>query len=279
MSKNSTSKAVATSKKVSKDSKTSAKASETKKVKITGATPLEQATKPSKAGKIWAIIGAVVVAFLVLAGIAAGISQNSSPADQVWVSEMTLGNPDAQNYFVIYSDMVCPYCVAFENALVENEENLNKYLENNDILLEVRLTDLLYKTHGEDAKHSYYGAVAGYCAKNEGRFWDYYNLAISRVWNTYFKTNGKTGGTQMNALGKDFWIDLGKEIGLGDSFATCVENDEPLEEIEENTIKAAKITQGGVPYFKFNKQIITGFDMNGDWNNVLFFFEQGLKNK
>jgi transcriptional/translational regulatory protein YebC/TACO1 len=54
-----------------------------------------------------------------------------SNSDMVWDSAMTLGNPDAKNYFIVYSDLVCPYCVAFENAIVEHEEEFQKYLEEN----------------------------------------------------------------------------------------------------------------------------------------------------
>ena len=255
----------------------------------TGQTKVEHTSKSSedhpetssnsKTGKIFGIIGVIAVIVLILGSIIASVSSKPSNYDQVWDEAMTVGNPDAENYFVIYSDMVCPYCIAFENAIVESEDAFQKYIENNDILVEVRMTDLLYETHGEATKHSRYGAIASYCAKNEGKFWDYYNLAIPTIWNDYFKNNGKMGGEKMASLGKEYWIDLGKQVGLGETFANCVNNEETLDELTENTAKAAKITQGGVPYFKFNKKVINGFDMGGDWNDVLVFFQQGLDNK
>ena len=80
------------------------------------------------------IIGIIAVVVVIIAAIVASMmpkQQNNS--ELVWNPEMTIGNPDAKNYFIIYSDLVCPYCVAFENAIVENEDKFQKYIEENDI--------------------------------------------------------------------------------------------------------------------------------------------------
>ncbi|MBR5939063.1 hypothetical protein IKZ77_00730, partial [Candidatus Saccharibacteria bacterium] len=92
----------------------------------------------------------------------------------------------------IYSDIMCPYCVAFENAIFEHEDEFEKYIEENNILIEVRLSDFLYQFGEAHAINSRYSAIGTYCAKNEGRFWDYYKHAITSVWNNYFKVLGKS---------------------------------------------------------------------------------------
>ena len=226
-----------------------------------------------KTARIAGIIAVVIVLF---AAIIASMNNKPSNSEKVWDEAMTIGNPEAKNYFVIYSDIVCPYCIAFENAIVEHEEEFQQYLKDNDILLEIRLSDFLYEYGETNPINSKYSAVASYCARNEGKFWDYYNLAISTVWNNYFKKSGKSGLSQISKLDKKFWISLGKEVNLSEDFTTCVENDEPLKEIQERAAKTAKLVSG-LPAFKLNSYSPPGFTMDGTWEDVKAYFDEGLR--
>lgn len=226
--------------------------------------------------RVFRIIGIVAVVVVIVAAIVASMTTKPSNAEKVWDKAMTVGNLEAKNYFIVYSDLVCPYCIAFENAIVENEEQFLKYIEENDILLEVRLSDFLYEYGESRPVNSRYSAVAAYCAKNEDKFWDYYNQAISRVWNDYFKDAGKSAVSKMASLGKDYWIEIGKNVGLGEEFENCVKNDEPLAEIQENAAKSAKLTNG-MPYFKFNSYTSSGFDLSWGWEYVQMYFQAGLE--
>ncbi|MBR3248971.1 thioredoxin domain-containing protein [Candidatus Saccharibacteria bacterium] len=228
--------------------------------------------------KFFRIFGIIAVVIVIIAAIIASMNNEPSNAEKVWDKQTTVGNLEAKNYFIIYSDLVCPYCVAFENAIVEHEEDFQKYLAENDILLEVRLSDFLYEFGEANPISSRHSAVATYCAKNQGKFWDYYNNAISNVWNDYYKTSGKAGVSKMSASGKEYWINLGKQVGLGDNFKTCVENDEPLEEIKANAAKTAKLIRG-MPYFKFNDFTSSGFDLSWGYDYVLQYFQAGLDSK
>ena len=194
--------------------------------------------------KVIRVVGLILIVVAIFAVIISSMFNKPSNAEKVWDMEMTIGNKEAKNYFIIYSDLVCPYCIAFENAIVENEEAFKKYIEQNDILFEVRLSDFLYEYGETNPINSKYSALATYCAKNEGRFWDYYNLAVTKVWNDYFKSSGKSAVSRMSNLGKKYWVDIGKEIGLSDNFETCVQNEDPLEEIEKNAEKSSKLEIG-----------------------------------
>ena len=227
-----------------------------------------------KAARIAGIIAVVVVLF---AAIIASMNNKPSNSEKVWDEAMTIGNPEAKNYFVIYSDIVCPYCIAFENAIVEHEEEFQQYLKDNDVLLEIRLSDFLYEYGEANPINSKYSAVASYCARNQGKFWDYYNLAISTVWNDYFKQSGKSALSKLSKLDKKYWIDLGKKVDLGEEFATCVENDEPLTEIQERAAKTAKLVSG-LPAFKLNSYSPPGFSLDGTWEDVKAYFDEGLRN-
>ena len=180
--------------------------------------------------KIGRIIGVVAVIGL-LAGAIIASMQKPAAGGSVWDKDTILGSQEAKNHFIIYSDILCPYCVAFENAMIEHEEELQEYIKKHDILIEVRLSDFLYEYGESRPINSRYSAVATFCAKKEGKFWDYYNNAITTVWNSYFKTSGKAAFMEMQSLDKDYWISLGKEVGLGESFETCVRNDNTLDEV------------------------------------------------
>lgn len=224
------------------------------------------------------IFGVVAVVAVLVMTIVASMNQKTSNAEKVWDKEMTVGNMEAENYFIIYSDLACPYCVAFENAIIEHEEQFKKYIENNDILVEIRLSDFLYEYGQSQSIESLHGAEGVYCAKREGRFWDYYNLAITKVWNEYFKTLGKAAFSEFNKLGKDYWIEMGKEVGLSPDFERCVQNDETMAEIEKVAEKSSKLING-MPYFKFNKYTSSGFDLSWGWEYVLMYFDAGLEKK
>ena len=134
----------------------------------------------------------------------------------------------------------------------------------------------MYQYGQSQSIQSRYSAEAIYCAKNEGKFWDYYYKAIVKVWNDWFKTLGKAAFTDFNKLEKSYWVNIGKEVGLGETFETCVENEEPLPDIIKNSQRMTKLVDG-MPHFKFNNYTPSGFDLSWGWEYVLMFFDAGLK--
>lgn len=222
------------------------------------------------------VLGVILVVGLLFAAIIASMNTKPSNAEIVWDKDMTVGNLEAKNYFIIYSDIACPYCIAFENAIVEHEEEFKEYIEKNDVLVEIRLSDFLYEYGESQSIESRYGAEAIFCAKKEGKFWDYYNLAITKVWNEYFKDSGKNAFSKFNKLKKDYWIEMGEGIGLGDDFKKCVEEDEALDEVVASAKKTVKLVTG-MPHFKFNNYTSGGFDLSWGWDYVLMYFDAGLE--
>ena len=227
-------------------------------------------------GKVFRIIGVVAVLGILVAAIVTSMTHKTPNSEIVWDKDMTVGNMDAKNYYIIYSDIACPYCLAFENAIIEHEDEFKEYIEKNDILVEVRLSDFMYEYGQSQSIQSRYSAEAIYCAKNEGKFWDYYNNLIVKVWNGWFKDSGKAAYNEFNKIEKEYYIKAGKEVGLGETFEACVDNEEPLADIVKNAQKMAKLVDG-MPHFKFNNYTPSGFDLNWGWEYVKLFFDAGLK--
>ena len=228
--------------------------------------------------KIARIIGIIAIIAIIAAAMVVSFNHKPSISDKIWDKDTVVGNMDAKNYFIIYSDIVCPYCVAFENAIIEHEDEFQKYIKENDVLVEVRLSDFLYEYGQTNPIASRYSAEAVYCAKKEGKFWDYYNVVIPEVWNNYFSISGKNAFVELNAKDKDYWISIGKKIGLSDSFENCVKNGESVDEIMDIALKTVKNIDG-MPYFKFNSYVASGFDLSWGWEYVKMYFDNGLKSK
>lgn len=222
------------------------------------------------------IFGIVAVVAALIATIAISMSRKTPAAELVWDKDMTLGNLDAKNYYIIYSDLACPYCIYFENPIVENMDDFKEYLAEKDILVEVRLSDFMheYGAHPTDASRT--GAIASYCAKDEGRFWDYYDAAISMLYYNYFRS--ANGLDDLDEEGEKIWLDLGKSIGLSDDFENCFKEKRPLSTIIERAEKTTRLIDG-MPYFKFNSYTFSGFNPNGTYDDVMAYMEAGLKSK
>ncbi len=228
--------------------------------------------------KIARIIGLIAIFVVIVAAMVVSFNHKTPNSEKVWDKDTTVGNIDAKNYFIIYSDIVCPYCVAFENAMITHKSDFLDYIEKNDVLVEIRVSDFLYEYGQSNPKASRYSAEAVTCAKKEGKFWDYYDHIITTVWDDFFIGKGKGALSALDAEGRDYWIELGKEVGLSDSFEDCVKNEDTLDEVKETAAKTVKMIDG-MPYFKFNNYIASGFDMNWGWDYVEMYFNNGLKSK
>ena len=205
----------------------------------------------------------MIIAIVVALGFAIGKSmEKPSIVKDVWENSMTIGNLEAKNYFVVYSDLGCPYCVAFENAILDNETQFLDYIAKNDVLVEIRLSDYLYHTMGK--KPSHLGAIATFCAK--GKELDYYKLAMRKL--------------NINNSGADevaYWTDLGSNLALGTEFEDCVENERTSSAVLNMTAKTIQNKISGMPYFKFNRYTASGFNLNWGYEAIEAWFDAGLK--
>lgn len=219
------------------------------------------------------ITGVIVALFAI---IIASSSTQSSPAGQVWNEAATVGNLDAKNYYIMYTDLMCPYCDVFSRVVMNNWDEFTAYLEENDILFEVRLTD--YLAEAGSSTYSRAAAEAAYCAMHENKFWDFYHGAISALWRDYHSKgigDSKTSPAIKN-LPDDYWLKIGHGAGLGETFDDCIANHGAADELDKNTSRALQVAQG-MPYFKFNRFTTAGFDSSWDWDYVKMYLDSGLK--
>lgn len=239
---------------------------------------MEEYQKKDNRGRIWRTIAVIAVAVLFIAIMIINLTAKPKPGDRVWDEATTIGNLEAKNYYIMYTDLMCPYCDVFSRSIMEHWDEFQQYIADNDILFEVRLTDYLYEGNGYDSSRD--SAEAVYCATRENKFWDYYHAALQSLWDDYHSKGigvSKTA-TPITDMPDNYWRTVGHEINLGESFDECLDEHMTVDEIENNTRRALQTAQG-MPYFQFNRFTTAGFDNNWGWDYVLKYLDAGLENK
>lgn len=223
------------------------------------------------------IIVLVAVFGLIFAALIFSSVKPANVTEKIWNANMVLGDPvTATRHYVIYTDLMCPYCNYYAKTVADNDEKLKAYLEEHHIAYEVRMTDMLYESSGVEL--SLPAGEAAYCAAREGRFFDFYHLALESLFDDYYARgigNSKTA-PKIDDITDDYWLAMGDQLGLGESFANCFKNGETYQELRENTYRAA-VNTTGLPYFAFGKYVTGGFDSTWGWNEVETMLNAGLR--
>lgn len=198
-------------------------------------------------------------------------------SEDIWDQSTVIGNIEtATRHYVQYSDFACPYCDIFSRATIENEEEFYKFIEDNHIAFEIRLTEMIYDSTGSEMSRN--SAIAAYCAKREEKFIDYYHAGVMALYKDYHSKgigDSKTS-PMITGMPEDYWIKIGKNIGLGGDFEKCVENKDTLNEVISNTLKAEK-KASGLPYFEFGKFTTAGLAYPAwNWEHTLEYLQAGL---
>ena len=229
-----------------------------------------------------------IVALVAVIGLLVGLviynTLNPAPPDMgVWNEAMSKGDAKtAKHHFVMYTDIFCPYCDKFSDAVAAHkDEFMTDYIEGKKIYFEIRVTDMNYLAgHSNNSKPAGEGA---YCAAKQEKFWDYYYALLGQIYKDY---HSKGIGIDRNSeripdLEMDYFYKVAKNTDLDyDSFVSCMENHETEEELNKNTQRAGNIVGGGVPYFTFDKFVTSGFagnfDADKDYEQVKLMMEAGL---
>lgn len=238
------------------------------------------------------IIAAVLVGGFVLYLIVAGAVNNDKAQREAWVPAMTLGDrATAEHIFYDYTDIMCPFCNKFALGVDAHMEEFKKeYIEEKKVYYEIRLTDLLADFHPEDeatVSNSHLSARGGYCAAEKDKFWEWYGWILNKLSTTYYQFDIGTapGKEKIPKLDKEFFTQVDDAIeGLDNEFmASCIESDEIIAKVKKYTKKASAVVKGGLPYYAFNSQVLTGFDGNWDvdhdWEQAKLMFNAGIAAK
>ena len=229
-------------------------------------------------GRIIRIITTTLLAGAFIALMVFNVSSTST-ADAPWDQATTMGNFESKNHYIFYTDLMCPYCDAYSRLVSDHKTEFQRdYIEGKDILYEIRLTDFLYEYGEHKTEYSRQSAEATYCAARADKFWEYYEAALAQLWTDYHSKGIGVSKTspQITDITDQYWLSIGEQIGLDQTFQDCYQNHDTVDQIKANTAKAAKVVESGLPYFKFGKFSTGGFDQSWDWSYVKQYLDAGL---
>jgi len=214
------------------------------------------------------IVLAVAAVGFVVALVAFNTANPATPEVKAWNTALAKGNPDTGKHFIMYTDVFCPYCDKFSNALHANAEDFAKeYIDSGKIYYEMRVTHINYLSgHSENSQT---GGESAYCAARQDKFWPYYKAILSKLYDDYHSRGIGISKTaeKIPLLDNSYYYEAGETAQLdSETFRSCLENHETLDELTAATTKAQKILTG-VPYFVFGDYKANGFDGNWDTTN------------
>lgn len=212
----------------------------------------------------WVIFSIIVVGFFSLAILNGG----SEPvgAAEIWNENMSKGDSEAPNRFIQYTDIVCPYCANFHNAVKDSDFNKD-YIDSGKVHMEIRVVPMLREMNVNSDR----SAESSYCAAGQGKFYEYYSEIVGRLTDDYFSKGIGVSHTspKIPLLEDSYYLEAAKAASLDlENMENCLESGEYREEIEGALAKAIeRLPYGaGVPFFVINDVSGSGFD--GDYSAV-----------
>jgi protein-disulfide isomerase len=144
----------------------------------------------------------------------------------------TLGPANAPVTIIEFSDFRCPYCGRFAR---ETFGRIASEYEG-----QVRMVFRDYPILGPESLSA---ALAAECADDQGKFWDFHDGLFNN----------------QQALGRDLYLRLAADYELDvDSFTTCIDTQQHLEEINTDFTAGQNLGVTGTPTFFINGRPISG---------------------
>jgi protein-disulfide isomerase len=159
----------------------------------------------------------------------------------------TLGQADAPESMVVFTDYRCPHCRAFEGQVMPNIEKL---VDGGALSLSVVPIGMLR----EDSRLTAAGAL---CAARQG------SAAFSALHEALFELPG---------VNQEALVELADNRGLeSQQLRGCLENGSTAPEVEQNTLRAREIGIRGTPTVVVHGKAYA----NPDWNTLQGLVSEG----
>ena len=144
------------------------------------------------------------------------------------------GNPNAPVTIIEFSDFQCPFCLRFyDQTLPSIMEN---YVDTGKVKFVYR--DLPLDNLHPNARPAH---IAAECADEQGKFWDYHDILFDKQseWS-------RLPAADLQSTLTLYATDLGLQ---SESFETCLKSDSIAEEVNKDSLDAARYGATGTPAF------------------------------
>lgn len=231
--------------------------------------------KYDKGGVVaWVFLGGAAVFLIALFVFSVN---NKAPSlhlkDAPWRKEMYLGEADAPNKFVRYTDYFCPYCADLQQE-TSSDKFRKEYVDSGKVGYEARIITVL----SEQSVNTDQGAEAAHCAADQDKFWEYSDDIVPRIKEDFFDkgigVKNVANPKQIEKLDIAYFQKSAKTANMDvDKFTTCVKNKTHAKQIEKDTQKAINYGVTGLPYVAINDFSTSGFQ--GGWQGLELLLKQG----
>lgn len=144
-----------------------------------------------------------------------------------------LGELSAPVTITIFSDFSCEYCQQQEETIKKMVGRYGQYVN----ILRKDFPDY------EANSYSFRAAVAGRCAQEQGRYWDYHGRLFS----------------DRAEASDDFFLQIARELDLKlKDFSGCLASETAADKVKSNQREASALEIAGVPFLYVNDQEVLG---------------------
>lgn len=219
----------------------------------------------------WVVLG-VGVLFLVALFVFNSINRPPSPhiATGFWNEKMVIGDKNAQNKMVSYSDYFCSFCESFAEQTA-SEKFKKDYIDSGKVSYEVRSVTVL----SEIAPNTEQGVQSAHCAADQDGFQAFSEHIVPRIKKDFFdKGIGLKGTPPIEKLAIDYFQESARAAKLDvDKFTTCMKDQKHQDQIKKDTDRAIALGVTGLPYIAINDYSTSGFQ--GGWRGMETILKAG----
>lgn len=232
----------------------------------TGSNGPDWLSRPFLLGLAALIIVLGVVAVFVVSGGGGGdkdfvdkLKQAHTDFPKDLANGAKVGKDDAPIKLVAYEDFQCPFCLQYTST--QEPQLIEQFVKTGEVQIEFRNLTIL-------GTESALAAMAGQCAADQNRFWDYHNkLFLVQAEAGQFKNEKKDAGRFTNARLKDYAAGLGLDTG---KFNECLDASKHLDVVQNQNREARQLGITATPGFAVNGSPLGNgapADMDG-WKKV-----------
>lgn len=151
-----------------------------------------------------------------------------------------LGNKDAPVILVEFADFQCPYCALFNNKT--ERKIVDQYVKTGKVKLVFKTLHFLDRN--SQKQESYRAALAGECAKEQGRFWEMHDAIFDAEFKEiYDKKNSENNGN----LNNTFFDNIAKTSGMDvNKFNSCMKSEKYKSQLDSYENDARLVSPAGI---------------------------------
>jgi protein-disulfide isomerase len=194
-------------------------------------------------------VGVLIIIGIILAPNfqSAGSIVMPTPVARPQPQGMSMGNPDAPVKVVEYADFQCPACLQATESILPGI--ISNYIATGQVYFTIK--PFAFLDDNGPGRESKAAAEAAYCANDQGKFWDYYDILFAN------QTGENIGDFTDVRL-----IAFANKLGLNNAdFKSCFTSGKYKQQVLDDRDQGSKIGVTGTPSFDVNGTIVYANDL------------------